>query len=117
MNEADDKILNQIILFIKEKMGNYDRALTSKTCLEKDLGIIGDDAVELLLEYGKKFDVDLSNLDMRRYFTPEGDTILPSIIRVFTLSKEPKVSELTIGDLVKGVQAKQLNQKMIENQY
>lgn len=77
--------------------------------MEKDLGITGDDAVELLLDYGKKFDVDISKLDLRKYFMPEGDTILSSLLG----KAESKEKELTVGDLEKGIMAKQLNEQII----
>ncbi|MCX8019428.1 MAG: DUF1493 family protein [Chitinophagaceae bacterium] len=79
------------------------------------LGITGDDAVELLLEYSQKFNVDISNLNLKRYFTAEGDTILPAIIRFFTGRKDPKESELTIRDLEKGVLLKRLDEEVINS--
>jgi len=109
----NDVVQNQIIGLIESKMGKYEKPIASSTCLEKDLGITGDDAVELLLDYGKTLNVDLSKFDIRKYFTPEGDTILPSIIRLFTGKKEAKSAELTVGDLVKGVLAKRLDEEII----
>lgn len=108
-----EQILNQVISLIEKKMGKYRKPITRETCLEKDLGVSGDDAVELLLDYGKNFNVDISNLDLRKYFTPEGDTILPSILRSVTGKKESKAKELTVGDLEKGIIAKQLNEEII----
>lgn len=108
-----EKILNEVISLIEEKMGRYRKPITRETCLEKDIGMTGDDAVEFLLDYGKKFNVDLSGFDIRKYFTPEGDTILPMFIRMFTGKKELKQKELTVGDLEKGIIAKQLNEQVI----
>lgn len=109
----EDKLLNDIIVLIEAKMGRYNTPITRATCLEKDLGITGDDAVELLLEYGQKFNVDVSNLNLRKYFTPEGDTILPAILRLITGKKASKDSELTVGDLEKGAVAKLLTEEVI----
>lgn len=108
-----DKVLNEIIKLVEDKMGKYKKPIIRETCLEKDLGISGDDAVELLLDYGKKFNVDMSSLDLRKYFIPEGDTILPAVIRLFSGKKKIKEKELTIGDLEKGVIARQLNEEII----
>ena len=101
----NDDILNQLITMVYEKVG-IRKPITRETCLEKDAGITGDDAVEFLLYYSKKYNVDLTGFDIRKYFTPEGDTILPMIIRMFTGKKELKEKELTVGDLEKGVIAK-----------
>lgn len=109
------EVFNQIVALIEAKMGKYNTEITSETCLDKDLGIIGDDAVELLLEYAEKFEVDLSGLNMKKYFVPEGDTILPMIIRFFTGRKDPKDSELTVGHLEKGVFAGRLNEEVINS--
>lgn len=108
----NDEILNQLISMIEEKVGKR-KPITRETCLEKDQGMTGDDAVEFLLDYSKRYNVDLTGLDIRKYFTPEGDTIFPMIIRMFTGKKEPKEKELTVGDLVNGITAKKLNDEMI----
>jgi hypothetical protein len=76
----EDQLLRSIVVLIEAQMGTYKMPITRDTCLEKDLGIIGDDAVELLLAYSQEFDVDVSKLNLGKYFTPEGDTILPAIL-------------------------------------
>lgn len=111
----EDNFLKDIIALIEAKMGKYKIAIVRETCLEKDLGITGDDAAEFLLEYSQKFGVDVSNLNLRKYFTAEGDTILPAIIRFFTRTKDPKESELTIGDLEKGILLKRLDEEVINS--
>lgn len=108
-----EDILDSIISFIEYKMGKNKTQMSRNTCLERDLGIYGDDAVELLLDYGEKFNVDLSKFNASEYFSPEGDSILPSIIRLFTEKKETKTKELTIGDLEKGIYAGYLNEDII----
>lgn len=40
--------------------------------IEDDLGITGDDAKEFLDKFSKKFSIDLSDLDLHRYFESEG---------------------------------------------
>ena len=102
-----DEVLEEVTSLIEKQMGRYKKPIVRETCLEKDLGISGDDAVELLLDYSKKFDVDVSKFDIRKYFTPEGDTLLG-----FLSGKKGK-KELTVGDLEKGVMAKQLNEDII----
>jgi len=100
----NDEILNQIISLIEKQMGRYRKPITREACLEQDLGMTGDDAVEFLLDYGKQFSVDMTKLDIKKYFMPEGD--------VFGISPH-KEKELTVGDLEKGIIAKKLNDEMI----
>jgi hypothetical protein len=63
----------------------------------------GDDAFEFIEAYTKEFNVDLSEFDMKKYFPPEGDVILPAIMRALRLKKEPEYFPLTLGDLEGGI--------------
>ena len=103
-----DEILKQVIGLIEKKMGRYKGPITRETCLEKDLGMTGDDAVEFLLDFGKQYNVDLAKFDIRKYFLPEGDTM-------FGISND-KQKELKVGDLEKGIIAKQLNGEIISQE-
>jgi hypothetical protein len=108
-------MLAEIIDLIESKMGKYKVPITKTTCLEKDLGISGDDAAELLLEYGQKFNVDLTGLKLAKYFNPECDSILPEIIRFFTNKNEDKEKEMRVGDLEKGIVAGRLDETIINS--
>jgi len=79
--------------------GNF----TKETELRKDLKLWGDDAAEFLAAYGKEFNVALSQFNFDRYFPPEGDFIMPAVIRALRLKEQPKYSPLTIGDLEEGI--------------
>jgi len=109
-----EQILKEIIKLIEQRMGKYKTPILRTTYLEEDLGVIGDDAVELLLEYGQKFNVDMSRFNVSKYFTPEGDTILPSLIRSFS-KKEEKSAMLTVGDLEKGAIIGYLDEDVINS--
>ncbi len=79
--------------------------------IEEDLGIYGDDAAELLFEYASKFNVDLSQFNFDLYFNKE--SVIVYFCKLFCLYKLfPKLSKkrkaLTIADLQKGIEAKQL---------
>ena len=106
MSEA---IFDQIKRLVVDQMGNYKKPFTRQTAIEADLGITGDDAVEFLSEFGRRFNVDLSGFKIRQYFLPEGDTILPALIRVFTGKEQDKKKELTLGDLERAVLAGRLD--------
>lgn len=89
----------KIVNLIEEKMGKYRNPLIRETTLERDLGMTGDDAIEFILEFSQRFNVDISQFNIRLYFEPEGDSILPNVFRSITGKKKSKQKELTIGDL------------------
>lgn len=49
--------LQQVIDFVREISGDVKSVITEETRLEADLGIAGDDGVELLEEAEKRFGV------------------------------------------------------------
>jgi len=43
------------------------------------------------------------NLTSKKYFLPEGDFILPAILRMLFLKKQPEYTPMTLGDLEEAV--------------
>lgn len=78
--------------------------------IEKDLACYGDDAAELIYCYGERFSVDISNFNFKLYFTSENLFIylLRKILPCLSSKKE-----LTIGDLLAGIKAGRLDEKVI----
>lgn len=74
--------------------------LNSKSRLEDDLGITGDDAVEFFDLFSKEFEVDLRELELQKYFESEGVGL---INLSWLIGKRRKVErsshEITIEDL------------------
>jgi len=60
---------HNVISFISELLSA--KSLSLETRIGEDLGVDGDDAVELLEEYSKRFSVDISNFSFDDYFGPE----------------------------------------------
>ncbi len=94
--------------FVAGQRWEYGFPLTRDTTLREDLRLWGDDAVEFIAEFGKKFDVDLSELQLEKYFPPEGDLILPALLRALRLRKQPKYITITLGDLEESIKKKKL---------
>jgi len=113
--KMNDEVFEKIRLMVIDKMGKYRKPLVRDTTLEKDLGVSGDDAVEFLLDFGKEFNVDMSNFDIKKYFFPDGDSILPAIVRLFTGKRQRKEKELRLGDLEKAVIAGRLDEEVINS--
>ena len=108
-------IFDRLKRFTIKQAAVTEKEITENAGLEKDLGVSGDDAVEFIIAFGKEFNVDISKFMAADYFSPEGDTILPAIIRIFTGKKHPKKKELTIKHLEKAIITGRLDEEVINN--
>lgn len=115
LSNMDNEAFKRIVLLVEKKMGKYKLPMNRETCLEKDLGMSGDDAYEFLLDFSKEFKVIISEFEIKKYFYPEGDSILPDIIRIFTRKDNPKQKELTLGHLEIAVIAGRLDDELINH--
>lgn len=101
----------EIAEFIASFVGIPSEGLSISTTLFGDLGIDGDDAHELLAAFGKRFNVDLSALDLTKHFGSEGTwpwalfywVVLWS--RSGTPEQKARLSPITIADLVRAVES------------
>lgn len=101
--------LQKIVSLLEEMRGGYDFPITEITQIENELNIYGDDAVELILEYAKLFDVDVSKFMLSDYFADEG-------LDLFSIFRKKKKKILTIGDLIKGIKAGKLNEEVLSKE-
>jgi hypothetical protein len=109
-------IMNEkLIVFISEFSGILKARINSQSRLFEDLRIYGDDSVELLIAHGKEFNVDVSNFMAADYFGPEGDQILPAIIRLITGKSAKIYKVLTVAHLEKGILAGKLDEDIINS--
>ena len=58
----------KIQAFIVEKIGVDELEVTRDTLFQDDLGVYGDDALELLIAFSNKFNVDISTFPLDDYF-------------------------------------------------
>ncbi len=64
--------LDEIVIeFVAEFVGVDSSEITPDTLINMDLGVDGDDGLELLEEFSSRFSVDLSGVE-ENYFGPEG---------------------------------------------
>jgi len=101
--------------FIVEQAGVFENDVTPNTRLYDDLGKYGDDAVELLVNYGKTFNVDVSKFMAADYFKGEGDiNPVDALTKIFTGKISTSgLKVLTVGDLEKGILARRLDDEVI----
>lgn len=102
-----------IILFINNYLGKYDFPLERKTKIQDEMGITGIEAEYFIVEYGKYFNVDVSNFAVSEYFDPE-QLYLPFKIPFFKyFLPKSRSKDLTLGDLENGVLAGKLDETII----
>ena len=99
-------IYNDLIKFaIEEAMLPKRTVLNQESGLYEELGLTGADAIEFIIAYGKKFNVDVSNFMAADYFAAEG-------MNFFEGNGGKKA--LTIGDLLKGVEHSKLDEEVLK---
>ncbi len=75
----------EVLLFLEENYG-VDDDTNSKTNIESDLGITGDDAYEIIQKFERDFHVDMSHLNFSEYFYDESETdIFPPLFVILLL--------------------------------
>lgn len=105
-----NEILEELKQLLEEQQGVVSSEVDETTRIEEDLRITGDDAVEFLIAFGKKFDVDVSRFNVADYFYGENwpfDWLGYKIRELFSKKKYVK-KVLTIGDLLEAIRVKYL---------
>lgn len=93
-----DNNFDVLVSFIREEIGEFNMEINRETLIEDHLGVTGGEAVALIHNFGKKFNVDLSEFDYSSYFYPE-----PS----FFITFKPILS-LTVGDIYDAIETGKL---------
>ena len=112
----DESGFDKLKEFIEKQTGCKEEEITPGARLYDDLGVYGDDACELLVKYGRKFNVDVSKFMAAEYFRGEGDWILPAFIRSILNRPEPEYKTLTVAHLLKGILAGRLDEEVIQGE-
>jgi hypothetical protein len=83
-----------------------------ETDLQDDLGVYGDDAVDFLVAYGKRVNVDVSKFMAADYFSDEGFDLWSYVIdKLFGITEKRKA--FTVGHLYQGIIAGRLDDEII----
>lgn len=80
--------------------------ITRMTTIERDLGITGDDAWNLMEKFRNEFCVDISNFEFDKYFQEEGSWVLGWLFNIF--KKRNMREKLTVGQLEEAIKKGQL---------
>lgn len=103
---------HRLFEFVKEQSAVYEADINMDTDLQDDLGVRGDDAVEFLIAYGKRFNVDVSKFMAADYFNSESFGLLAYLTAKLFGSSE-KRKPFTVNYLYKGIVAGCLNEEVI----
>ena len=102
------ELLDEVIAFVAEYWEEPKSALSAETSINKDLGMDGDDGLEFMLAFSRRFAVDLGAFPYDNYFGNESAatpiSIIAMIIRRFTTGKATKLSPLTLRQLAMAVE-------------
>jgi len=107
-----EDINKELISFIPTFWLKKGKILNRSIRIEEDLGIYGDDAADFMDDYRRKFNVDISNFNFRKYFSEEFNFLGWIYFKLFPSSKQ-KIKTLTVGDLEKGIKYGKLDDEII----
>lgn len=90
---------------------NESTRLTPQTMVNFELGVDGDDGVDLLSEFGRRFDVDVESFPYARYFGPEAGAsplaLISTAWRWVTARRSQSLDPLRVCDLIAMVERTQ----------
>jgi hypothetical protein len=98
-----ENTFEQLVSFICEETGVDLIHINRETLIEEGLGVTGDEAINLIKNFGKRFNVDLNGFQYSLYFYPE-----PGL-----LVNYKNVKPIRIGDLEKAIELGVLDEKNI----
>ena len=85
--------------FIRETCHVGGESLTASTRLLHDLSIDGDDAVEILTDFSRRFGVDLSSFPFQQYFGSELGAGIRWLVRKVHGGDAIRFTAITLQDL------------------
>jgi len=91
---------------VRRHSGLRPEKIRSESRLLQDLGIDGDDAEYLLVEFFERFDVDMSNFNFRRFFMGE-----PQLFNFLKFGDKERLMPLTVDDLCRSAAARKIRSR------
>lgn len=98
------ELIDRVLAFVATKAGVSRNKVSLDSRLGSDLGLDGDDALELLEYFGKKFKVSINDIDFEKYFNEENDIwgVQNFINKLFRKNKyiDKKNNEIYVSQLI-----------------
>lgn len=102
------ELLNELIVFVAEYWEEPTSRLFAETSVNNDLGMDGDDGVEFMEAFSRRFAVDLGRFPHDNYFGVEAAanpiSMIASMVRWVTTGSSTKLSPLTLRQLAEAVE-------------
>lgn len=102
------ELLNEVKAFVGEYWGEPKTQLSAETSINDDLGMDGDDGLEFMDAFSRRFAVDLGTFPYDNYFGPEAPatpiSIIASTIRRLRTGKWTDLSPLTLRQLAEAAE-------------
>ena len=101
-------LLNEVTAFVAEYWWEPKGGLSAETSINDDLGMDGDDGLEFMEEFSRRFAVDLAAFPYDNYFGPEASatpiSLIASALRRLTTGKWTNLSPLTVRQLAEAAE-------------
>jgi len=94
------KLQKEVIIFLSDFSGIKIGNIGLHSSLSRDLKMEGDDAVELLSEFGKRFNIDMTQIDPNDYFVSEACFNPLFALWIKVSKKEKTLKPLYVYDLI-----------------
>ena len=113
MNNIEKTVIDSIARFSRLDK----KKITLNSTLYKDLGLLGDDAVELFQAFQKEFEVDLSEFQFDRHFYPEPGACTISLFKPSTWRLKNPDIPITVSDMILAAKRKkwEIDYQKIQN--
>lgn len=59
-----EEIFSDLVVFIHKQSRGFDFPITVATSIENGLGITGDDGEDFIIEFSRKYNIDISNFHL-----------------------------------------------------
>lgn len=103
----EDEAIHHIEGFIRDFLNIKKRKITPETSLS-ELGLDGDDVLDFLLSFFKKFSIDHEDTDYLKYVPNESGFLLSTLKSIFTRRRTSgnAETEITVKDLINSIKLK-----------
>lgn len=64
-------LYESLILFIRQEIREFKKSIDKETTIDDDLGVTREDAAYLIVNFGKKYSVDVSKFKFSAFFNEE----------------------------------------------
>ena len=95
----NNTLQESFIEFVAAELSVKPSRLASNISINLDLGVDGDDGLEFMAEFSKRFGVNISYFNAAEYFGPEGTGNPLVWFWWFVTRSGPKLRPLTLGQL------------------